>query len=152
MFRTATTRTTTRVRTRKMVRRLDAIIVHVAQSLTMSCAGVGLQSPQNQKRKRPAHPSADTRSDVEVENTADDDILPRVQDSGNRPIYRTTLPAQSDPQVTAPHYSPSPPHSVLGTEDEITRLDKPMPKLTVKALRNAKAEVHRFTCQTHEPR
>ena len=139
-------RMTTRVRTQKMVCHQDAIIVYIARSLMTSHTNAGLPpSHQSQKRKRSAaRLVTDAQSVVEVDDLVDDDILPRIQNPSNRPICYATPLVQSDPPATTPHHSPSPPRSILSAEDKTTRHDKPTPKLTVKALRNAKAEVHWF--------
>jgi len=73
--------------------------------------------------------------------TVDEAPLPQIQSKINQPNRQTTPPTQSDLPGTSPHHSPPSPHTTLDAEDETAKYDEPKPKLTTKALRNARAEV-----------
>ena len=61
---------------------------------------------------------------------------------------------QSDLPATSPYHSPSPLHTILQdrAEDKIAKSNKLKSKLTIKALRNAKAEVRWSIYLSHQMR
>ena len=131
--------------TLKMVRNQDSLILH--SSLTERYANAGALSNPSRKRKRPAG----AQSPIEVDNTTVDEVLPQIQNKTSPPNHQTIPPMQSDLPATSPCRSPSPLHTILQdcAKDKTTKSNKPKSKLTIKALRNAKAEVRWFIYLSH---
>ena len=106
----------------------------------------GASSNPSRKRKRRTHSGTDVQPINDTDSVTTDEVIPRAQNKADQPGSQIMLPTPLEPPTTSPHCSPSQPHAVLqgSSEDETTMLDKPVSKLTIKALRNARAEVRQL--------
>jgi len=132
---------------------LNGMRLGCVHSVSIAYSGLlrytGALSNPSRKRKRPVHSGADAQSTNDMNSAvAIDEVIPQAQNKDDRPGGQIALPTPSELPTTSPHHSPSQPHAILqgSSEDETAVLDKPVPKLTIRALRSARAEVCRFFC------